>query len=243
MNAIEQNDFTRTLAALGALLPKPKAILIISAHWQTKGVFASSSPNPETLYDFNGFPQALYEAIYATKGAPALATYLSKTYSDVPIMLDAAMGLDHGAWSILKHLFPDGQYPALQLSLNHQFTAEQHYLFAKRLDKLRNQDVMILGSGNIVHNLRRIDWRRDAAPLEWATAFDEAIKQLLLERNHATLIRYERLGNLSLLAAPTNEHYLPMLYAIAQQQEQESIHFFYEGIQNGSISMRSFAVI
>jgi len=241
MNAIAVNDFTRALTRQAALLPvKPKAILCISAHWETQGTCVTASPHPRTIHDFRGFPPELFAVEYPAPGSPELAARVQLLFDDGQVQGDQRWGLDHGSWSLLRHMYPDADVPVVQLSLDRNLDPEQHYTLARKLRPLRDEGVLVLGSGNIVHSLPNIQWNENAAPYDWAVEFDAAIGKLLLARNHQGLTHYrELLGRSAELSVPTDEHYLPLLYVAALQRDDEPLSFFYVGIQNASISMRS----
>lgn len=245
MNAIVPNPFSETLAQLGlqfgASLPKPQAVLVISAHQLTRGTFISTAAKPETVHDFGGFPEALFQVQYPAKGSPETARRIQSHVEHFKIQPDAAMGMDHGAWAVLMHLFPNADVPVLQLSLDTALAPQQHFALAKALRFLRDEGVMILGSGNIVHNLRRANFASpDAPPHDWAKAFDEQVKTLLMNGDAETLARFDTLGEAAKLSVPTSEHYLPMLYVLAQQLPDDHLTFFNEAFQHAAISMRSF---
>lgn len=241
MNAIEENVFTLAQASQIALLPaKPKAVLCISAHWETHGTRVTTSLAPRTIHDFRGFPAELFAVQYQAPGSPGLASRIQALFEDGQVEGDERWGLDHGSWSLLKHMFPAGDVPVVQLSLDRDLNPAQHYALASKLQPLRDEGVLILGSGNIVHALQYAQWDGDAAPYDWAVEFDLAIRECLVARNHDGLIRYrELLGRSAELSAPTEEHYLPLLYVAALQREAELLTFFNEGFQMASISMRS----
>jgi 4,5-DOPA dioxygenase extradiol len=241
MNAIADNDFTRALSRQAALLPaKPKAILCISAHWETHGTRVTTSPAPRTIHDFRGFPPELFAVEYPAPGSPELAERVRLMFDEGQVQGDARWGLDHGSWSLLRHMYPAADVPVVQLSLDRGLNPEQHYALARGLRPLREEGVLILGSGNIVHSLPLIQWSEDAPPYDWAVEFDAAIRDFLLARNHVGLMRYrELLGRSAELSVPTEEHYLPLLYAAGVHRDDEPLSFFYEGMQNASISMRS----
>ena len=241
MNIVLANEFTNSLVQLGQSLPEPKAILVVSAHWLTKGTFITSGEKPETIYDFYGFPQELYDVPYPCPGAAEQIKNMASLCSSASIGLDDQRGIDHAAWSVLKHMYPKSNIPVMEMSLDYTKTPAEHYELAKKLAPLREQGILIIGSGNIVHNLRVIDWNIDAKAFDWAVSFDHIVKKCLVEGDHKPLIEYEKIGKDALLSIPTNEHYLPMLYAAALQEQDEEIHFCYEGFQNGSISMRCFS--
>jgi 4,5-DOPA dioxygenase extradiol len=244
MNAIENNVFTRAQATQAALLAgKPKAVLCISAHWETRGTRVTTSAAPVTIHDFRGFPDELFAVEYPAPGSPELAARVQSLFETGQVQGDEGWGLDHGSWSLLKHIFPDADVPVVQLSLDRGLTTEQHYELARKLQPLREEGVLILGSGNIVHSLRNIQWIGDAEPYDWAVEFDAAIAEFLVHRNHYGLTRYrELLGRDAELSAPTEEHYLPLLYIAALRRESEPLTFFSEGFQYASISMRSLRI-
>lgn len=237
MNAIEHNVFSRGWESVGASLPTPTAILCVSAHWQTLGTQVTAMDRPRTIHDFGGFPKELFAAQYPAPGAPAMAQETT-TVSKHPILLDHEWGLDHGAWSVLMHLFPKANIPTYQLSLDIRMSPDEHVAVARDLATLRNRGVLILGSGNIVHNLRQISW--EGKPFAWAEEFDATAAKLIESRDVSALAHYEKLGTAAGLSIPTNEHYLPMLYTLAMQDAKDELSFFNTGIDHGSISMRSF---
>ncbi len=249
LNIILDNSFTRGLGAWGKRLPKPRAIMVISAHWLTKGTFAGCMEKPKTIYDFYGFPEELYEINYPSPGAPEEAAFVTNSIRKAPVTCDRGWGLDHGAWSILRHLYPRADVPVFQLSLDYTFQSwepkplQYHYDLAAGLSELRNRGVLIIGSGNIVHNLGMFDFTNiEAKSFDWAVEFDEQVKSNLIRRNHRDLIRHSNMGKTAALAVPTLDHYLPMIYAIALQEKNEPLAFTYEGFQYGSISMRCFQI-
>lgn len=238
MNAIDRTEFGDALNVLGGSLPRPKAILVISAHWQTSGTQVVSVEKPQTIHDFYGFPEKLFKTEYPAPGAPELAARIHALKPAVK--LTRAWGLDHGAWSVLIHLFPKADIPVLQLSLNELFTPVEHYSFAQGLKALREEGVMIIGSGNIVHNLRAVKWHGDQAPYPWASGFDENIKKALVERDFEKLIDYDKVWPAdAAMAVPTSEHYLPLLYAFGATDAQDQISFPVEGYQMAALSMRT----
>ncbi len=237
MNAIEDNPFSRAWEEVGRSLPRPSAILSISAHWETAGTQVTAMERPRTIHDFGGFPAELFAVQYPAPGSPDLARQVSALIKAAPVGLDARWGLDHGTWSVLCRMFPGADIPVVQLSLDHYQEPEGHYRLARELAPLRDQGVLIFGSGNIVHNLRLMAMRPDG--FDWAISFDETIRRLILARDHHPIIHYEELGQPARLSIPTNEHYLPLLYALALQEEGEPVKFFAEGMAYGSLSMRS----
>jgi len=236
MNAITDNAFTRSVRELGHELPRPAAVLVISAHWMTPGSRrALCAPKPRTIHDFGGFPRELYEIEYPAPGAPQVATQVSALTGAI---LDDTWGFDHGNWSVLRHLFPGADVPVLQLSLDTAAPGFEHVAIARQLAPLRRRGVLIVGSGNIVHNLGAIRWQPDAPSYDWTIEFDEWVKDRLLDGDIDALARYQELGAVARLAAPTNDHYLPMLYAAALRTEADDVRFTYEGLEMGSLSMR-----
>jgi 4,5-DOPA dioxygenase extradiol len=240
MNAIERNQFHLSWEALGQQLPRPKAVLCISAHWQTQGVRLSASQHPETIHDFRGFPKALFEVAYPARGDPELARHIADLLSDYQAGLDFERGLDHGAWSILVAMYPNADVPVVQLSLDATRPAAFHYRLAKQLAPLRDEGVLILGSGNIVHNLRSFSFA-NPEPLDWAVEFDAEVKRRILLREHEALIDPGSLGEHAKLAIPTDEHFLPLLYALAVRNEGDPLGFFNDVVLS-SISMTSVLV-
>jgi 4,5-DOPA dioxygenase extradiol len=238
MNAIQQNSFTEALLKTGRNLPKPKAIMVVSAHWLTKGTFVTASPKPEIIYDFYGFPKEMYEVKYAAPGAPEYAALTTELPKEKIIMPDHEWGLDHGAWTVLMHMFPEADIPVYQLSIDYKLDLYKHYEIASMLRALRKKGVLIIGSGNITHNLGKIDWNIDAKPFDWALEFDTKIKNDVLSGNHNDIINYEKWGSIAKLAHPSNDHYLPLLYSIGLAEKNDKVEFVYEGFHHGSLSMR-----
>lgn len=241
MNAIEENEFSSAWRALSARFPPPKAILVISAHWVTHGTRITAMERPKTIHDFFGFHETLYEMEYAAPGAPALAARIARRLGASPIGvsvgLDKEWGLDHGAWSVLVHLSPGASIPVLQLSLDEDAPLERHLAIGKELEALRDEGILLIGSGNIVHNLLLMDQR--AAPFAWAQEFDEKTAAALEAGDTAALIGYERLPSAE-YAVPTNEHYLPLLYAVGAA-DGEQPEFLTTSFVYGSLSMRGVA--
>jgi len=237
MNTIEDNEFRRSWQVLGKTLPKAKAILCISAHWETMGTAVTASTTPETIHDFYGFPKALFDVQYPAPGNPELAKEIIQLLGPENVNLDTERGLDHGAWSVLQPMYPSAEIPVLQLSLDRTRDAASHYELAKKLRPLREQDVLIVGSGNIVHNLRVFDYQQ-MRPYDWATVFDLMVKNCISQNDHAALCNYQNFGQMAALSIPTAEHYLPLLYVLAQQQADDELKFFNETVMS-SISMRS----
>ena len=243
INAIQQNDYTESLTKFGEAIEEPKAIMVISAHWESRGTKVSTNPKPETIYDFGNFHPDLFKIKYPVNGSPEYSDLVIETLGNNLVKKDSQMGLDHGAWTILKYIFPDADVPVFQLSLDYTKLPEQHYELAKKLRPLREKGLMVIGSGNIVHNLMMVDWKnREAKTYDWVIEFDEIVKNHLLKFNHLPLVNYDKIGRTAVKSIPTNEHYLPMLYIAALQDKGESVRFFYEGYQYAAISMRSFII-
>jgi 4,5-DOPA dioxygenase extradiol len=240
LNAIEDNEFSRNWSRIGAQLPAPKAILCISAHWLTRGSFVAATPKPETIYDFSGFPDELYQVNYAAPGSPEFAQEVKSAVKSKSISDDHSWGLDHGCWSVLNQMFPKADIPVFQLSIDMLAKPEEHYAIAKELAVLRSKGLLIMGSGNIVHNLRTMQWADTA--YDWAVEFDALSKSLLEKGDHDSLIKFRTLGKAADLSIPTTEHYLPLLYSIGLQQPKDQLRFFNEKTTAGSVSMRSFVL-
>ena len=240
MNALEKNEYTVGWARIGRLLPRPKAIVCVSAHWYFPATAVTTVTQPRTIHDFGGFPRELYEVRYPAPGHPELANRVKDLLAPISVGLDTAWGLDHGTWSVLCHVFPEADVPVIQLSIDETQPAEFHYEAAKRLSSLRDEGVLIMGSGNLVHNLHAYAWgRQQVEPLDWAMRFEARARELLLAGDHDPLIAYETLGRDAILSIPTPDHYLPLLYVIAQMREGEQISFPVEGFDGGSVSMLS----
>lgn len=245
MNAIEENEFVDAWRRLGNELPRPKAILAISAHWETRGTQVTMMQHPGTIHDFGGFPKTLFEVQYPAPGSPELAKETIQTVKNTPVIPDETWGLDHGTWSVLRRIYPNADIPVVQLSLDYQKTPQQHYELAQELTALRKKGILIIGSGNIVHNLRQVAWNKNPDEnygYDWAIEANEKIKKLILERNHKSIIRYQNLGTAVQLAAPTPDHFLPLIYALALQDDEEQISFFNDKAVMGSLTMTSVRV-
>lgn len=241
MNAIEDNHFTQTLATLGQRWERPKAILVISAHWLTRGGTAvATSPNPETIYDFGGFPDELYQVKYNAPGSPEFARQVMENVRSIQVHEDHEMGFDHGAWTVLKHIYPAADIPVFQMSIDYGKPPEWHFNLAAELKSLRQKGVLILSSGNIVHNLRTVTFHDFSQKYDWAIEFDEYVKARILAGDYQSLINYQQYGRAAQLSVPTNDHYLPMLYTLGLLDEKEGVNFTYEEVLGGSISMRCF---
>jgi 4,5-DOPA dioxygenase extradiol len=243
MNLLAANLFTHDMIRLRDQLLEPDAILVISAHWLTRGTHITAGQHPEQIYDFHGFPHELYKYKYNAPGSPDIAKLVADTVGDNIIIQDTARGIDHAAWAVLKHIYPEQKIPVLELSLDVEKEPKYHFELGQKLAALRNKNILVIGSGNIIHNLREIDFHDDAVPFKWATEFDTAIKNALAAKDITSLINYQNLGALANRAIPFNDHYLPMLYTLGMVEEPETIWFIHETIQNGSVSMRSFITL
>lgn len=241
MNAVNENAWTKTLNDLGKNLPQPKAILCISAHWMTRGTKILSVDYPKTIHDFGNFPQELFDIEYPAPGEPDIAKEIYFLLKPFKALLDTSWGLDHGAWSVLVHMYPEANIPVLQISLDQGLNEKAHVEIGKALRSLREQGVLILGSGNIVHNLRKINWQnQEAVPFDWTLKFDSAIRDALLKRDEDVLLLHKQiLGEASSLSVPTDEHYWPLLYCYGASDSQDQVSFPYEGYEMGSLSMRT----
>jgi 4,5-DOPA dioxygenase extradiol len=243
MNAIQSNAWTAAWAAIGHGIQKPKAIVCVSAHWYLPATLVTAMDRPRTIHDFGGFPRELYEVKYPAPGDPVLADHVRNLLAPVTVGLDNRWGLDHGTWSVLCHVFPEADVPVIQLSIDETQPAEFHYESAKKLSSLRDEGVLLVGSGNLVHNLHAYAWgRQQVEPLDWAMRFEARARELLLAGDHNPLIAYETLGPDAILSVPTPDHYLPLLYVIAQMREGEQISFPIEGFDGGSVSMLTVVV-
>ena len=245
MNAIEENQFVSGFKEIAQSLPTPAAILCISAHWFTNGTKVTSMIIPRTIHDFSGFPQALYEVQYPAKGSPALANETKKLLFPTHIDLDEKWGLDHGAWSVIKHLYPQANIPIIELSIDYTKSAQYHFDLAKKLQVLRNKGILIIGSGNIIHNLRLVDFQhieKDNYGYAWAIEAKEKLYNYINNRDFQPLINYHTLSTAVQLSIPTPEHYLPLIYTLGLQQKEENILFFNDKLVGGSISMTSIKI-
>ncbi|MBI3570155.1 MAG: 4,5-DOPA dioxygenase extradiol, partial [Gammaproteobacteria bacterium] len=237
MNALARNRYTDAWRYVGESVPKPRAILAVSAHWTTRGTAVTAMARPRTIHDFGGFPQALFEINYPAPGDPQLAARVRALLAPTEVRLDQSWGLDHGTWSVLVHAFPNADVPVVQLSLDATQPPSFHYDLAARLAPLRDEGILIVGSGNVVHNLGRMQWTDDAPPYDWAVRFNETVHDHLIGRRHKALTDMQALGSDARLSIPTPEHYLPLLYSIAQQGPDDTLSFLVDGIEYGAISM------
>jgi 4,5-DOPA dioxygenase extradiol len=245
MNAIEENEFVAGFRAMGKGIPKPKAILVVSAHWETKGTFVTAMDKPQTIHDFGGFPKALFDFQYPAPGSPTTAAEAKKIITKTTVGLDDKWGLDHGAWSVVTHLYPKADIPVIQLSIDYTQNAQYHYELAKELGSLRKKGVLIIGSGNMVHNLGMIAWDKlnaDSYGYDWAIEANEKMKKFILSGDHQQLINYRSQGKAWDLAIPSPEHYLPLLYALALKDEKDSLSIHNDKPVAGSLTMTSVKI-
>jgi 4,5-DOPA dioxygenase extradiol len=245
MNAIEENEFVTGWRNIGKTLPTPNAILCVSAHWETRGTLVTSMEKPVTIHDFGGFPKALFDVQYPVPGSPELAKETQSAVTTTEVRLDDKWGLDHGAWSIISRMYPDADVPVVELSLDYYLDAQAHYELSKELSPLRRKGVLIIGSGNMVHNLGMVDWRRlNEADYgyDWALEAREKMKKFILDGNHQQLIDYTSQGRAYNLAIPTPEHYLPLLYALALKEGDEKVILFNDKPVGGSLTMTSLKI-
>jgi 4,5-DOPA dioxygenase extradiol len=245
MNAIEENEFVQEWRRVAQSLPKPAAIVCISAHWETRGTAVTAMEKPRTIHDFGGFPQQLFEVDYPAKGDPVLAENIRNMIRQATVELDERWGLDHGCWSVLERFFPAADIPVVQLSLDYSRSALNHYELAKELAPLREKGVLIVASGNLVHNLRLVAWDKMNEPgfgYDWAIEANEQMKKFILSGDHQSLINYQNQGKAFKLAIPTPEHYLPLLYALALKDVHEKIELFNDKPVMGSLTMTSLKI-
>lgn len=246
MNAIEENEFVQGFRKVGKEIPKPNAIMVVSAHWETNGTFVTAMEKPKTIHDFGGFPKELYEVQYPAPGNPELAGEVKSIVKNTEVGLDINWGLDHGAWSVVKHLYPNADIPVIQMSLDYRQSPQYHFELARELSLLRKKGVLIIGSGNMVHNLRMVDWRRlDEVNYgyDWALEASENMKKFILSGDYIQLINYQSQGREFNLAVPTPEHYLPLLYTLALKEESEDVTLFNDKAVGGSLTMTSVKII
>jgi 4,5-DOPA dioxygenase extradiol len=245
MNGIEDNEFSQKWAKLGRETPRPKAVLVVSAHWLTKGTHITAMENPKTIHDFGGFPQALFDVQYPAKGNPILAEETAKLITSTQVGLDNNWGLDHGTWTVVRHMYPDADIPVLQLSIDYNKPPQYHYDLAKELAVLRRKGVLIIGSGNMVHNLRMVAWDKLNEPeygFDWANEMNSLFKQKITDNDFKSLINYQSLGTAAKLAIPTPDHYYPLLYTLGLQNGKDEISFFNDKAVGGSLTMTSVKI-
>ena len=245
MNGIEDNLFSKTWVKLGTEIPKPKAVLVVSAHWLTNGTHITAMEAPKTIHDFGGFPQALFDVQYPAPGSPELALETSKLITSTSVGLDHDWGLDHGTWTVVRHMYPNADIPVLQLSIDYSKPPQYHYDLAKELAALRKKGVLIIGSGNMVHNLRMVAWDKLDEPefgYDWAQEINQVFKEKIVAGDIQSLIQYERLGSAAQLAIPTPDHYYPLLYTLGLQDKTDAIDFFNDKAVGGSLTMTSVKI-
>jgi 4,5-DOPA dioxygenase extradiol len=238
MNALSRNVYTDGWVSIGKSIPRPKAVLAVSAHWYIPATEVTANLAPRTIHDFGGFPRELYRVEYPAPGSPELARRVKDLLSPVSVGLDETWGLDHGTWAVLIHVFPSADIPIVQLSINETQPPIFHYELGKRLASLREEGVLVIGSGDIVHNLSTYAWgKRGVHPFDWAVGFEKRVRELLLKGDDAQVVAYEGLGRHAMLSVPTPEHYLPLLYVLGLRKENEQISFPVQGVDGGSVSM------
>ena len=243
MNAIQTNAYTEAWSSLGARIPRPKAILCISAHWYVEGTSVTAMPQPRTIYDFGGFPRELRAVAYPAPGDMSVAKRVRDVLAPTPVGLDRGWGLDHGTWSVLVHMYPNADVPVVQLSIDETQPASFHYDLGRRLSRLRDEGVLVIGSGNIVHNLETLAWGTPSAvPFPWAQRFENRARALLEADDHERLVNFAELGEDAQLSIPTPEHYLPLLYSLALRTTADQVSIFSDEIVLGSISVQSVRI-
>lgn len=244
MNAIEENEFVTGFRNIAKGIPKPNAILCVSAHWETKGTFVTAMQNPPTIHDFGGFPQELFAVQYPAPGSPDLAKETKSLITKTQVGLDEKWGLDHGAWSVVKHLYPYADIPVIQMSMDYSQSPQYHYELSQQIKSLREKGVLVIGSGNIVHNLGMVEWRRlnEIFGYDWAIEANEKMKTYILNGNHKELINFRSQGKAFDLAIPTPEHYLPLLYSLALQEKNEEVTLFNDKAVAGALIMTSLRI-
>lgn len=243
MNGIENNEFSQSWAELAKNIPVPKAVLVVSAHWYTHGTFVTAMDFPSTIHDFGGFPQALFDVQYPAPGDPELATEIPNLIHSTPVGLDHDWGLDHGTWTVVKHMYPNADIPVLQLSIDYTKSPEQHYEIAKEIYALRKKGILVIGSGNMVHNLRMLSWEMiNGGGYDWTIEMNDKLKNLIANGDHQPLINYRNLGTDAMLAIPTPEHYLPLIYTLGMKNDKEAVSFFNDKAVGGSLTMTSVLV-
>lgn len=243
MNGIEQNQFSEYWQNLGKTMPKPKAVVCVSAHWLTKGTFVTAMEKPKTIHDFGGFPQALFDVQYPASGSLTVANETKDLITKTNVQLDDhEWGLDHGTWTVVRHIYPNADIPVLQLSIDYYQKPEFHYELGKELAALRKKGVLIIGSGNMVHNLRMVQFGKENWGFDWAVEINETFKKHILSKNHQPLINYEKLGTAAQMAIPTPDHYYPLLYVLATQNDKDKVEIFNDVATMGSLTMTSVKI-
>jgi len=245
MNAIRENEFTKGFRKISEEIPRPRLILCVSAHWETSGTFVTAMESPGTIHDFGGFPKELYQVQYPAAGHPSFATEIKQMVTGLEVRLNYDRGLDHGAWSVIKHLYPNADIPVIQLSLDYQKNPRHHYELARQLGSLREKGVLIIGSGNMVHNLQLVDWQNMDTigfGFDWALEAREKMNRFIIDGNHEALINYSANGKAFNLAIPTPEHFLPLIYVLGLKENGEKISFFNDKAVAGSLTMTSVKI-
>lgn len=245
MNGIENNEFSQQWMKLGREIPTPTAVLCISAHWLTRGTFVTAMDQPKTIHDFGGFPQELFNVQYPAPGSPKMAEVTSELVQSTNVGLDHDWGLDHGTWTIVRHMYPDANIPVLQLSIDYNQPAQFHYNLGKELADLRKKGVLIIGSGNMVHNLRMVAWNKldeDEYGYDWANEINSVFKKNILDATHQNLIEYQKLGEAAMKAIPTPDHYFPLLYTLGLQSNKDLLEIFNDKAVGGSLTMTSVKI-
>ncbi len=243
MNALAVNEWTTAWANIGNTIQRPRAILCVSAHWYLPATLTTAMALPRTIHDFGGFPKELYQVTYPARGEPQLARRVQELLAPLPVGLDNSWGLDHGTWSVLAHVFPNADVPVVQLSIDETQPAGFHFELGKRLTRLRDEGVLIIGSGNLVHNLHTYAWGRHMPePYDWAVRFETTARELMLSGEFEPLVQYDSLGRDAVLSIPTPDHYLPLLYVIATKRSDDAVSFPVEGVDGGSVSMLAVRV-
>lgn len=244
MIAVEENEFVSGFRKIASQIPTPKAILMVSAHWETAGTRVTAMENPPTIHDFGGFPKELYEVQYPAPGNPTLAKETSTLIKSTDVLLDEKWGLDHGTWTVIRHMYPKANVPIIQLSIDYHKSPKEHYEMAKELSGLRKKGVLIVGSGNVIHNLRMIDWNKlnENYGYDWAVEANQKIKEFLLKGDHNNLINFATQGREFQLSIPTSEHFIPLLYVLALQDNKDELSIFNDELVGGSLSMTSVKI-
>ena len=238
MNALSRNDYTDGWVSIGRAIPRPKAVIAVSAHWYVPACAVTANPMPRTIHDFGGFPRELYQIQYPAPGSPELARRVKELLAPVSVWLDESRGLDHGTWSVLTHVFPKADIPVVQLSIDERQPPGFHYEIGKRLAALREEGVLVIGSGNIVHNLHTYAWGDHAVQaFDWVVRFEQQVREFILKGYDAQVVAYQNLGRDATLSVPTPDHYLPLLYVLGLRRENEHISFPIQGVDGGSVSM------
>ena len=239
MNAIEDNDYSRTWRSIADSIPKPEAIISISAHWFTKGTKIMNEEEPKTIYDMYGFPSKLYEIVYNSPGSPRIAK-TAKNLISRETEYDNSWGIDHGTWSVLVHMYPDRDIPVFQISVDADAPPETHYKIGKELGALRENGILLFATGNIVHNLRLVDWHKGSKGFDWAYEFDDYVNENIIDKNHNNILKYNEIGDVAKLAVPTPDHFYPLLYTLGASDEEDRVRVFNKSCELGSLTMTGY---